>query len=122
MYCRKTKTPSRNGDVPCGSCDDSCKHIIHKPKRRKISKQKRLYVYERDKYHCLFCGKPVNKNVITIDHLIPIDCGGTDDSWNLATMHRYCNKKKGNKLMLQFQKIAFRLKKDADSKSNKGAA
>lgn len=122
MYCRKTKTPSVNGQVPCGNCDESCKYLIHKPKRKKISKQKRLYIYKRDNYHCLACGKPVLKTNITIDHLIPIDCGGTDDEWNLATMHKNCNKKKGNKLLLQFQKIAFKLKKDADDRSNKRAS
>lgn len=47
---------------------------------------------------------------MTIDHLIPIDKGGTNDEWNLATMCADCNSKKGNLIIDKFVRLAEKLK------------
>ena len=39
---------------------------------------------------CIVCGKPSD----TIDHIVPISCGGTNDIENLQPMCRSCNSKK----------------------------
>ena len=49
----------------------------------------------RDGYSCQVCGADEN---LTIDHLIPISKGGTDDLDNLLTMCGRCNFSKGAKI------------------------
>ena len=49
----------------------------------------------RDGYSCQVCGADEN---LTIDHLIPISKGGTDDLENLLTMCGKCNFSKGTKM------------------------
>ena len=51
-----------------------------------------LLLIERDGYICKLCA--IDKN-ITIDHVIPISKGGTDDSSNLQLLCQSCNSKKG---------------------------
>lgn len=58
-----------------------------------ISANKRLSIYKRDQYHCVNCG---SRNRLTIDHILPVDKGGTDDVDNLQTMCHACNQEKGN--------------------------
>lgn len=40
-----------------------------------------------------------NGLLFTIDHVIPLSKGGTNDISNLKTCCKYCNQKKGNKLI-----------------------
>ena len=49
----------------------------------------------RDGYSCQVCGADQN---LTVDHLIPISKGGTDDLDNLLTMCGRCNFSKGTKI------------------------
>jgi 5-methylcytosine-specific restriction endonuclease McrA len=59
---------------------------------------------ERDGIKCNICTKPVNMSKSgldplgpTIDHLLPVSKGGTNDSFNLALAHRRCNTSRGNR-------------------------
>lgn len=59
---------------------------------------------ERDGTKCNICLKPVNMSKSgldplgpTIDHLLPVSKGGTNDSTNLALAHRRCNTARGNR-------------------------
>lgn len=59
---------------------------------------------ERDGSKCNICLKPVNMSKSgldplgpTIDHLLPVSKGGTNDSTNLALAHRRCNTARGNR-------------------------
>jgi hypothetical protein len=52
---------------------------------------------EFDRYKgmpCVICGRPSD----TIDHIIPISRGGTNDPSNLQPMCHWCNSTKGTKL------------------------
>ncbi|MBR4178015.1 MAG: HNH endonuclease [Bacilli bacterium] len=69
-------------------------------------------LYKRDKGICYICNKPCdyndyivkNNNIIcgnnypSIEHVIPISKGGTDEWDNIKLAHRHCNSIKGNKL------------------------
>jgi len=49
----------------------------------------RKFVFDRDDYTCLYCGKPNRK--LHCDHIIPISKGGTNHPDNLVTACRTCN-------------------------------
>ena len=52
---------------------------------------------------------------MTLDHLIPIDKGGTNDEWNLATMCEKCNCEKGNKIIDEFARLAKKLRQEYEN-------
>lgn len=52
---------------------------------------------------CHLCGEPIDYEAhhleplsFQIDHIIPLNKGGTDDLDNLAASHRKCNRDKGD--------------------------
>ena len=63
------------------------------PKTRKTSKTRtQLKVYRRDAFRCVHCGEGGD---LTVDHIVPVAKGGSDDLDNLQTLCRSCNSKKG---------------------------
>jgi 5-methylcytosine-specific restriction endonuclease McrA len=56
--------------------------------RKKISKAKRQRVYDRDHNRCLACSSPWD---LTLDHILPLYLGGTNDEDNLQTLCGSCN-------------------------------
>lgn len=50
---------------------------------------------ERFNYQCAICGE---RKPLTVDHIIPLSKGGTDDISNIQPLCRNCNSKKNNKL------------------------
>lgn len=50
---------------------------------------------ERDAWRCHICGKHVNRNEASQDHIIPASQGGSSDLVNLALAHRKCNSRRG---------------------------
>ena len=53
-----------------------------------------IMLINRDDYKCKVCEKHDN---ITVDHIIPLSKGGTDELDNLQLLCRSCNSSKGNK-------------------------
>ena len=49
------------------------------------------WVLERDRYTCVYCGKPANE----VDHVIPRHLNGSDAPSNLVASCRRCNNLKG---------------------------
>ncbi len=58
-----------------------------------VSKRKKAIVYERDGNQCVRC-KSIEK--LSIDHIIPLSKGGSDEIDNLRVYCQKCNFKKGN--------------------------
>lgn len=60
------------------------------------------FVFNRDQYRCLYCGRPVETinysapYAATIDHVIPRGLGGRTRSTNLVTACFQCNHTRGN--------------------------
>ena len=57
-------------------------------------------VFYRDKGRCQLCGCDLSRllnldNDINIDHIVPLQCGGTNDPTNLQLACEHCNKSKG---------------------------
>jgi len=62
-------------------------------------------IYERDGGRCGICGDGVERSIRwpdqrapSIDHIVPITRGGTDEAANLQLAHLRCNQAKGNRL------------------------
>lgn len=77
------------------------------PHRRVYEKNRKRILATQDV--CGICGKPVDKSLkfpnpmsAVIDHIIPIDRGGSpDDIDNLQLAHMSCNRAKSDKILLE---------------------
>ncbi len=49
-----------------------------------------------DDPHCAYCGRELDSQWSTLDHLIPREAGGTDDIGNLSLCCFRCNQRKGS--------------------------
>ena len=56
--------------------------------KRKVTKS---ILYERDEKCCQYCGKPLKKSEVTIDHIIPKSRGGNNSWKNLVVSCTRCN-------------------------------
>jgi len=57
------------------------------------------HVKERQDYTCLDCGQREPAIKLTIDHIIPISKGGSNDIANIAGRCQSCNSRKGARLL-----------------------
>lgn len=64
---------------------------MSKTPRIRIPPEVRKYVLERDNHRCNSCGAT---NDLTVDHIIPLAKGGTNDLSNFHTLCRRCNSQK----------------------------
>jgi len=85
--------------------------IINKPQdmtyTKRVNKRKgstsrwrklRKEILKRDDFRCLYCGGPATH----VDHVTPLDKGGTDEPDNLASACATCNLRKGTKNAREF--------------------
>lgn len=56
-----------------------------------ISKRLRYEILRRDNHACRYCGASAPDAELTVDHVIPVALGGTDDPSNLVTACVPCN-------------------------------
>lgn len=68
-----------------------------------------LVLYERDGWICGICGCPIDrtkrfpdKQAATVDHKIPITCGGAHTWANVQAAHGQCNEDKADNLTLDY--------------------
>jgi 5-methylcytosine-specific restriction endonuclease McrA len=70
-----------------------------------IRSEKRLAIYLRDRFTCIYCladlhdAKPMD---ITLDHIIPKSDGGSNSETNLVTACRACNCSRQDKPLSRF--------------------
>lgn len=77
---------------------------MSKTPRIPIPDSVREYVYQRNHHQCQSCGKTKSETNLTIDHIIPLALGGSNDISNLQTLCLSCNSKKKHKLDLRFKR------------------
>lgn len=63
--------------------------------RKQLSKKLRFDVFKRDGFKCQYCGTTPEKEVLQVDHIIPVAEGGENDLDNLITSCQPCNLGKG---------------------------
>jgi len=56
-----------------------------------ITKRLRYEVMRRDGHRCVYCGATAKETALTLDHVIAVALGGTDDAANLVTACGDCN-------------------------------
>ena len=56
----------------------------------------RWKILERDKFTCQYCGQKAPNVLLEVDHVIPVENGGTDDESNLITACWACNRGKNS--------------------------
>jgi len=77
-----------------------------------IRKDKRLAIYLRDGFACTYCGCDVlsgsschstgNGAMATLDHVVAVELGGSNDESNLVTSCLSCNSSKQDKSLREF--------------------
>ena len=77
-------------------CKDLCRkegNIIKGFLNNKSNNIPRFFIFKRDNFKCIYCGKTSLEDGIKlqIDHIIPKDKKGTDSIYNLVTSCRDCN-------------------------------
>lgn len=66
----------------------------HQPVGRWIRPERRLAIYLRDSFTCLYCQRDLrdaDPRDVALDHIIPKCDGGSNDAGNLITACRSCN-------------------------------
>lgn len=59
-----------------------------------IRREKRLAIYARDDYRCMYCQTDLAGDVATLDHVAPRELGGGNETTNLVTACLSCNSSK----------------------------
>lgn len=75
-----------------------------------IKPAKRLAIYSRDGFCCAFCGASAEAGtILTLDHVLACELGGTNEATNLVTACLSCNSSKQALSMTDWlQRIADR--------------
>lgn len=61
-----------------------------------VSKRLRYEVLRRDNHSCRYCGATAPDVKLTVDHVVPVALGGTDEPSNLVTACAGCNSGKSS--------------------------
>jgi len=87
-------------------CSEKCNYGAHALQRKLRARTGeegkpgylRAFIADRDRWRCGICRKSVNKKLqhpdpmcASLDHVIPVSQGGTNDPWNLRLTHLVCN-------------------------------
>lgn len=59
-------------------------------------------IYENQNGKCAYCGQRRNIKYMTVDHIIPLSKGGTNDIGNLQCTCKRCNNLKGDMMPDEF--------------------
>ena len=76
--------------VPAAEADKS--EDMQNCQRRNFSVSERSAVYTKTEGHCVICGKFVPYTEFTVDHIVPLAKGGSNDLSNLQCACGVCNR------------------------------
>ena len=80
--------------------------MTDKTPRIPIPAEVKKYVFDRNGYQCQSCQKiDLSAKNLQIDHIIPLDKGGTNDISNLQTLCAKCNREKSAKIDIRFRRL-----------------
>lgn len=91
-YIHTTHGPVRVPTVViCTNYDKIVFHKIQFPTKQNI--------FKRDNFTCVYTGKRLTKDELSVDHIVPRSKGGTDSWENLVCCDKLINSKKGSKTL-----------------------
>lgn len=61
------------------------------PRRKPLSRSLRFQILRRDNHACRYCGATAPDVKLTVDHVVPVALGGSDDPTNLVAACQGCN-------------------------------
>ena len=70
--------------------------------REWFTEEERNTIWRKCHKVCACCGKPLTPKTMTIDHLVPLSRGGTNEMENLASLCYDCNQEKGSDFYFPF--------------------
>lgn len=73
-----------------------------KEERRAFTKEERMQILKNTGGICACCGKKLTETNMTVEHIIPLSRGGTNDMENLTALCELHNKLKDNLLYMPF--------------------
>lgn len=94
-------------------CSQACNYGAHALQRKLRARTGdegkpgylRAFICRRDKWTCGICREPVDSvlrhpdpRCVSLDHIVPVSHGGSNDLWNLRLTHLVCNLSRGNRL------------------------
>lgn len=111
-FCAECGAPFVHDQPQTITCTEACSRRMHrrsgKAKRRAVELEAfvehvdRKKIFERDRWICQLCRKPVARTKIVphpkapvLDHIIPLATGGTHEPSNTQCAHFLCNSLKG---------------------------
>lgn len=71
-------------------------------KRKRYSEEQRREIYKKSGGCCQLCGRKISFTEMTVDHIMPISKGGSNDMDNTEATCRICNQFKSNIFPDQF--------------------
>lgn len=74
----------------------------NKARRKKYSTTTRKMLYNKYDGVCQLCGKKLTLKEMTLDHIVPLACGGIDDVSNIQIACKQCNWLKADSLPEDF--------------------
>lgn len=82
-------------------------------KKKRISKNIVIRsLAERDGQECFYCGKEMEVNTETLEHMLPINKGGNNHLANLALCHKECNELAGHMDVIEKVKLRDKLRSE----------
>lgn len=69
---------------------------FHRKLRYEISGHVQQKVWVADQFTCMYCSRKMGDVQLTIDHFVPLEMGGVNDTSNYLSACRRCNKDKGS--------------------------
>jgi len=78
------------------------KKRTNKNGRHWIRDAKRLAIYLRDGFACVYCGTTPEESIMTLDHIIPRIDGVDNDATNLITACLHCNSARQSREITEF--------------------
>lgn len=83
--------------------------------RRRGGARKRSKLFGNNEFlPCIFCGKKLTFRTSTLEHIVPISKGGTNDKANLAVSCHRCNSNRGNRSVAEWQDIVSHMELGID--------
>jgi len=68
---------------------------VSTPRHNRAADDRRLRIFRRDDYTCVYCGQRFEAADLTVDHVEPRVKGGDNSDGNLVTACSACNMEKG---------------------------